>query len=446
MAKAALTFSSVWNRLTGQGGTGDHGMPGDFAMRPPKSPHEIEALLEFAPLIRTAVEAMPEDIVRVWRTYPEGADKWVNANEAADLIGTAERALIYAEAFGGAIIMARYDRGAVPVSALEMPFRQPRKGALLGFKVFAPHQINASGRRNGERQANGLPVWYQLKDATGQAFEVHHSWTLPVWGPTSYRTTSTAGTLHGLLGQSRVDLIYDDFARMASGLQSMMHALAKANIDVLKVQGLADALAKCSTTEQMQEQLYGMLQSHTHTIQGANTYQPMVIDSAEALERHNASTANAAPAMSTLIDMFVAATRIPRTRLLGEQSKGIGNGGDADLTHYYDRCGTMRERRLTPLLNWADALIAADQSLSATMWEYAPLWTPTAKERAEVDKIDADIDAAYSALDIPFIRTKVALRLAESGRYNFTEAEIAEIAASDGPIDPLPEDDTLPDG
>ena len=341
--------------------------------------------------------------------------------------------------------MPRYDVSAVGIAQLAAPFRQPRAGSLLGFKVMAPHHLSGSGRRNGERQANGLPMWYQIKDgATGNSIEVHHSWTLPVWGPASYRLhTSHAGTLHGALGQSRVDLIYDDFERMASGLQSMMHMLAKANIDVLKVNGLADALSLCTTTEQMQEALFGLLQSHTHTIQGANIYQPMVIDAQEDLKRQSVSSAGDAPAIGTLIDMFVAATRVPRTRLLGEQAKGIGNGGDADLTHYYDRCGAMRERRLTPVLNWADTLIAADQGLRQVMWEYAPLWTPKPKEQAETDKVNAEVDTAYLAMDIPFLRAKIARRVAD--RYQFTEAELAEIDASEGPIDPTALDPSLED-
>lgn len=433
------TFSAVWNRLTGQGGDGDHGALSDVKPRPDIAAGQIEELLEHSPLIRTACEAMAEDIVRAWRTYPTDGARWIDADELFDTRSVVERALFYAEAFGGAIILPRYPENILSADQLALPARKIRAGSLLGFMVLAPHQLSASSRRDLKYDpVNNLPMAYELPVADSRTgkIEIHASWTKPVFG--AMRVTRPSAHANGLnmrFGLSKVDLIFNDFSRLISGLQNLSHLLTKSNIDVLKVAGLADAMKGCSGPEEMARKIQGLLQTATFTLKGANNMQPMVIDSEESLERKGLASGNPQAYVELFLQVFVAATRVPRTRLLGEQAKGLGNGGDVDLTNYYDRCANVRERRATPIINWIDSLVATDQGLSPMAWDYAPLWQMTAKEKAEIEAKQAETDLRYLGQDIPFMLSKVVARLAGNATYDFTPEELAAIAETDGPVD-----------
>lgn len=412
--------ASWWSQLTGQGGQGDHSGSPVVVVRPDKTPQEISELLRHAPLMRTSCEIMAEDITRAWREHGRAATRWTDLEEQFEFRDVVEKVIFYSEGFGGAFILPRFAEAVVPAKALAKPYKVPRAG-FLGFSIYAPHELQVASGTDGEKQPNGLPVYYSLRGLPN--VKIHHSWVRPFRGPTSppagVITTGGFG-LHGMLGQSRVDIIYDDFARMASAYSSLQHILLKGNIDVLQLQGLAEALSRCNTTAEMHAALEKLVTQASLTIAGANTFQPMVIDAEEKLERKAGNHTGAADIAQALLSMFVAATRIPRTRLLGEQSKGLNNSGDADLILHYDRCSSFRERKVTSLLNWMDTIV---QPSARTIWTYNPLFELTAAELAELRSKQATTDKAYVEIGIPGITDAIALRLRTSQQYNFVSPE-----------------------
>lgn len=408
------TISNWWNGVTGQGSSSDHGSLSAVAFRPHKSPAEITELLEHAPLIRIACEAMAEDITRSWRTHTQGTAAWIDLEEQFEYRDVTENALFYAEAYGGSLVFPRFAETRVSATDLAAPRALLRDG-FLGFSVFAPHEIKVAPNTELLRQPNGLPMYFTLLQAPN--VKIHHSWIHPVKGPRrlpGVMNNSAHRSLDHLLGQSRVDIIFDDFSRMSNAYAALSHVLVKGNIDILKIKDLAEALSRCDTTEEMQAQLARLVLQATSTVVGANSFQPMVIDSEESLERKGGNHTGAADIVRELQTMFVAATRMPRTRLFGEQAKGLGNGGEADLANYYDRCASFRDRKATSLLNWMDKIVAPSKR---TVWDYRPLWEMTAAASIEVDAKQAAIDKIYSDMDIPGITETVAARLSRDPRY-----------------------------
>ena len=382
-------------------------------MRPDKTPPEISELLKHSAMMRIACEAMAEDIARAWRIHTQQSDAWIDLEERFDMRDVAEMAMFYSEGYGGAFILPRYADNVVPREKLAVQ-RPVLKRGLLGFEVFAQHQLRAAPNTEKLTQPNGLPMYYEIVALPG--VKIHYSWVFPFKGPLKVPNPfhSQAFGLHLALGQSRVDIIYDDFARMVQGHSALSHILVKGNIDVLKIKGLAEALANCDSTEEMMKAIEKLVLQASTTVTGANSFQPMVIDSEETLERKGGNHTGAADIVRELKDMFVAATRIPRTRLLGEQAKGLGNGGEADLTSYYDRCASFRERRLTRLLNWMDNIVAPGKR---TKWDYAPLWQLSAGAQSEIDERDAKTAKAYADMGLPGVLDAVYTRLREKGTY-----------------------------
>lgn len=405
------SLSNWWNTLTGQGGSGDHGGSASVTFRPDKTEMEIAELLSHGSLMRIACEAMAEDIVRAWRTHGTDNRQWTDVEEEFEMRDVAEKAMFFAEGFGGAYILPRYSSTVVSAAALAKPRDVTLARGFLGFRVYTQFDVVPFSQTNNLRQPNGRPMFYSIRG--DERTKIHYTWFRPFAGPTKVpRHFGNPSTSLEPLGQSRVDLIYDDFARALAGYSALSHILVKGNIDVLKVKGLASALARCNTTEEMSLKLNEIVVQAGSTITGANTFQPMVIDSEETIERKAGNHTGAADIVRELLTMFVASTRIPRTRLLGEQAKGLGNGGEADLTSYYDRCGSFRERRLTGVLNWMDSIVAPG---STTAWEYNPLWEMSVMERVEAEKGVAETVKLYVDAGVEGVQAAARKRLIETG-------------------------------
>lgn len=413
------SISNWWSALTGQGSFSDHGSIPSVAYRPARTNAEISELLSHSAIIRTACEARAEDIARAWRKHSKNASFWTDVEERYELRDLVEQILFYAEGYGGAFVFPRYSESEINAAALRNPRITP-KSECLGFHVYTQYELRCAPNTEHQRQANGRPMYYVV-DGSGSKLPIHYSWFRPVRGPTKV-PSPVRGVLSNadLLGQSRVDIIFDDYSRMAAAHGALSHILVKGNIDVLKIKGLAEALSRCDTTEQMHEALQKVVVQASSTVAGANSFQPMVVDSEETLERKAGNHTGAADIVRELKDMFVAATRIPRTRLLGEQSKGLGNGGEADLINYYDGCAAYRERRATGLLNWLDSVVAPGKR---TAWEYNPLTELSAAAEAEVAEKRAKTDKVYFEMQVPGVVEAVRERLATDPHYPFKEGE-----------------------
>ena len=90
-----------------------------------------------------------------------------------------------------------------------------------------------------------------------------------------------------------------------------------------------------------------------------------------------------------------AETGIPIAVLFGESAKGLNATGEGDLRIYHELVASERLRRAQPALERLVSLIVAQRGIPgepADNWRitWPPLYTPTAKEAAEMDKLAAD--------------------------------------------------------
>lgn len=437
-------ITNMFNTKSGQGGDGDFS-GGHIGARMRLPAVHIEAMTRTEPLLRNAMAAPGEDIIRAWRTFSEDNRSMVEVEELLDYKSVVEKAVFYSECFGGCLVVPAYDAASFPLSRYSTPFVAPRRGTLIGFRLFMPHQLgwpsDGSGMETRTQFANGLPEVFELRDHNGAQRDVmgdtdhiriHNSWTIPVHG--EFRTDSFTPTRMAncevLFGESRADMVYEHLTRAIGALANGSHQLAKANIDVMKLQGIAQAISQCTTVEEMQDALKGAMLRAGSAAQGGSVYQPLVLDADESFDR--ASIGSGLGGAKDLIEMllasYAAVTRVPRTRLLGEQSKGLGNGGEADLTNFYDWVAGIRERRVTRLLNQMDRFAALDGGFTPPdNWEYMPLYTPQGKELAEIEKIKAERDAIYAGLGLPFLEQKIVQNLDVSGTYEFSSEEMADV-------------------
>ena len=105
--------------------------------------------------------------------------------------------------------------------------------------------------------------------------------------------------------------------------------------------------------------------------------------------------------------------------------------GESDLQNYYDYVDTLRESRLRPVLEKLLPVLArsAGIQLEDADLSFPPLWTPTAKETADIAKIKADsIVSAFQSglLDVPAAQQELRRLNDETGMFgSITDEAIA---------------------
>src|SRR5690606_24255708 len=91
--------------------------------------------------------------------------------------------------------------------------------------------------------------------------------------------------------------------------------------------------------------------------------------------------------------IMAGAADIPVTRLTGEQQTGLSGADSGSLRNYYDSVRSVQELEYTPSLAPLDDMIirSATGSRDPAIWySWRPLWTMDDKQRAEVDKLEAE--------------------------------------------------------
>lgn len=116
----------------------------------------------------------------------------------------------------------------------------------------------------------------------------------------------------------------------------------------------------------------------------------------EDYTRDAASIGGVSDIMDRFMILIAAVSGYPATRLWGRSPAGENATGESDITLYYDTIQSYQKNRLKMPLQELINRIALSEGLTG---EYPvvfnPLWQPTEKEVAEVDKMNAETDNIY---------------------------------------------------
>ena len=124
--------------------------------------------------------------------------------------------------------------------------------------------------------------------------------------------------------------------------------------------------------------------------------------------------------------IVAAAANIPATKLLGTTPKGFNATGEYEEASYHEELESIQENDLTELATRHHLMVCKSEGLDLQLSiEWNPIDSPTAKELAEIRKIDAETDAALAdtgAIDSYDVRT----RLIQDGGSGYTWLEVVE--------------------
>jgi phage-related protein (TIGR01555 family) len=381
--KANDSFQNINKEL----GTGKDPRQGTFFIRNAKIDQMTANNLYVTNWLGANVVDVPADeSVKNWRELDIEDDNQLAAFEAEEtrinLKQSFAQARKWANVFGGAIIVMIVDDGqnlSVPLNINTI-----KKDSLKRLIVMDRWEVSAMNIERDLLNENfGNPTQY-LHGESGQM--IHHTRVLKFNGdsPTIREVRENNGW--GLSIYEKIMLTIQD-AMTSSDLISGL--LFESNVDVYKIAGLNEAVeAEQDDLAIKRIKLANELKS---------TINAIALDKEDDLVKVFASFAGLAEIDDRFLQKVAGSSKIPATKLLGTQTKGLGNGQEGDLTNYYDMVNAIQENQYSPNLITIDSVMSMSlfgKDIGVT-FEYRPLFQLTEQEQADVDLKNAQRDEIY---------------------------------------------------
>lgn len=304
------------------------------------------------------------------------------------------------------------------------------------LRVYAANEISIYGNRYHmpESPKHGKPMLYQVATQSG-SFIVHESRLFHVQGEPLPPSQNSSGIFWQ--GRDAVARSYQAVLDLISAVERVGQILERKQQPIYAMQGLAQAIEMGRESEiQKRIDLVDITRGILNTVATDN------------LDSYTIADLNVG-GLDQVINIFkeqvCAESGMPLSLLFGRSAAGMNATGEGDFRNYYDMVDGIRTRQVMPPLERLTALLAAQGSLKgakiADDWriEFAPLFEPTAKEKAEVQKIEAEtlnttITALTAAVQFGAISEREAYAyLQQRGYFGLTaqtENEAVEYAAS----------------
>lgn len=176
-----------------------------------------------------------------------------------------------------------------------------------------------------------------------------------------------------------------------------------------------------------------------------DNYGVKLVDEDDTMEQHDTGLADLDVTIMTQYQIVAAAGNVPAVKLLGTTPKGFNSTGEYEEASYHEELEAIQANDLTDLLDRYHAILLrsdiepgrsiAPGTLSLSI-DWNPVDSPTAKEYAEINKINADTDSVLvtaGAIDGMDVRERIK-KDPNSGYTGL--ADVAEGDILNGATDP----------
>lgn len=240
----------------------------------------------------------------------------------------------------------------------------------------------------------GLPKYYDINMADGSTVvSVHHSRIIRFVGRELPYLEKMAEMYWG---ESEVEALYADIVKHDNVAANMAALTFRANVDSMEVENLDQLFSVAPSA--IQQRFWNMMQAQSVL---KSNFGMQLVNKGDTVKNTQYTFTGLQEIYDSMCLDLSGASRIPVTKLFGRAPAGLNATGESDLQNYYDYVDTLRESKLRPILEKLLPIIAM------SVWggvpedmdiQFPPLWTPTAKEVAEIAKAKAEtIIAAFQA-------------------------------------------------
>lgn len=310
----------------------------------------------------------------------------------------ARRLLCWDRAYGGALMVVAVDDGL----ELSEPVNEAGIRRVLYLETYDKESVQPWKYDEDALSENfGRPKTYLVSPQISSGahrpqFEVHHTRCVVLDGlDVPHRTRA----IKSGWGDSIIQLIYDRLRGLSGAYQSVERIIDEFILGVFKMEDLF------SYVEQGREDV--LVKRLREIDRSKSVMNSVLIDKEEEFERL-ASTVTGLEGLLTRLEIALAAVGSqPATLLMGQSPSGMDATGESDLKLYYDLVKDLQRDKLRPVIERVARYVALslDDEFRGTgpvepAIEFASLWQPTDKERAEIRKLMSEADTNYVTVGV----------------------------------------------
>lgn len=380
-------------------------------------------------VVQNVVGIIPDDMTKNWFTLsgvdPEHQRTLDRVQRETALRARINTGLKWGRLYGGAagILLIRGHEGLLD-QPLDVGTVLP--GSFQGLYVLDRWCGVTPGAETVLIRGEEVPAYYQVTGPGGGILaRVHHSRVIRFTGRELPYLEKLAEMYWG---ESEIEALYQDVVKHDNVSANMAALTFRANVDTMEVENL-DQLFSLGSGGQ-QRRFWNTMQAQSVMQSNFGT---RLVNKGDQLKNTQYTFTGLSDVHESMCLSLSGASRIPMTKLFGRAPAGMNATGESDLQNYYDYVDTLRQSVLAPILR--RLLPALCMSAIGTMpadldISFPPLWTPTAKEVAEIarDKAETIVTAFQSGL----LRADTAQRelknlAEETGLFGgITDEEIAD--------------------
>jgi phage-related protein (TIGR01555 family) len=392
---AQTTDGAYLNLVSGLGSKRDPGSYTQAAAARLFTEGELEAMYTGDGFARRIIDVPAADMVRAGFEIENEADDDVYAPVMVRMeeLQAAERyceALKLAALYGGALVVLGVQDGG----ALDEPLNENAVKGVDFIRVYDRYRVSRlvkyadpMDRRYGQTEK------YLVSPCLGSPYTVHETRCIVFQGEyIPDRLKELQDGWHA----STLAKCWSQLQRYGVSHQWAEKLLERSQQAVNKMEGMAQQLMAPNGQKAVMDRLNILDMSR-------NILNTVAIDAKDDYTIHSAGMVGVSDVIDRFATALSAVTGMPKTLLLGEQSKGMGGGNDGDLQNWYAHIKQLQKTRLlAPIDRLTGLLVKALKLPEDYLIEFEPLHVPsekeeadTAKVKADTEKVKADTMAAY---------------------------------------------------
>lgn len=408
------------NLITGMGGPNTKTAGNQWAYGILNNFQEVEACYEENWIARRIVDVVADDITSTWRTIK---------SDDAEAIHRLENVMSLSSAVNESIRWARLYGGAGLLMLTGQPLDKPldvskiKKGDLKRLIVFDRWAMSSmSFNTHNILEANFLrPESYIIQNG-GQVIHYTH-FALFYGEPLPTRLlTQTQGW-----GDSVLRKCLKPITDLQSAVQGVAELMQEANVDIFKVEGLADALAG-SQENQVMKRLELLRE-------GKSNFKAVYIDASEEYSRNPLNLTGVDSSLNLLMTMVSGSDAIPMTRLFGTSAKGMDATGEGDRRDYYDNIDSKRTGAIALAMRTIDEVLVRS-AIGSFPDEFDYEWNPL-EENDTLNTAQTQLTESQkhiALLDANLVSPSQVMSVLQSTeQYQYPEGQIEELSETEEP-------------
>lgn len=379
-------------------------------------------------VVQNVVGIIPDDMTKKWFTLdgigPERRRTLDRVQRETSLRRRVNTGLKWGRLYGGAA-------GIILIRGHETLLDQPLEpetilpGAFAGLYIVDRWCGITPGGSTVMDRGEEVPAYYQVNGPAGGVLaRVHHSRVIRFTG----RELPYLERLAEMYwGESEIEALYQDVVKHDNVSANMAALTFRANVDTMKVKNL-DQLFSLTSREQ-QKRFWNTIQAQSVLRSNFGLH---AIDAESDVTNTQYTFTGLQEVYDSMCHDLSGASHIPVTKLFGRSPAGMNATGESDLQNYYDYVDTLRENVLRPILERLLPVVCMSAWGTAPdelEINFPPLWTPTAKEVAEIgrNKVDAIVTAYTNGLlNVDAAQRELKQLSGETGLFgNISDEEIA---------------------